>query len=390
MTTTSAADLVTPLINGVGPATRLGGLPLHEEVWQAMREASQTSLRMDELQAAVGARLASLLGVPAAYVTPGAHAAMTLGVAAAIAQRGDDPLAAISTGAPLEAVIQTAHSDPYDQAAVAAGARLVHVGYPTSAHPAELTAAITGRTAAVLYRPGRRGNLIDLPTTARIAHDAGLPVIVDGALFAPPVERLQSLFTDGADLVALSGGKGFRGPQASGLLCGDPDLLDSAAIQHQDMDERPQTWQRVLLGSGVPADPPRHGVGRGFKIGPEQVIGLLAAIERYQRAPGADDAPGIAELAVAEQRLYEHPGLTVTGEFNVALNVPELQLDVAESVGSVDDLVRRLAAGSPRVVLGEDDAWRRRLSINPMALRPGDGAALAAAISAALSTGGKG
>lgn len=376
-------SLVTPVINGVGPATRLGGLPLADEVWAAMRDAATHACRMDELQAAVGQRLAALLEVPATYVTPGASAALTLAVAAAIEMRGGDPLA----GEAWEVVIAAAHRDPYDRAAQAAGARIVAVGYPASTHPAELAAAIGPRTAAVLFRPGRGGEHPDLRTVSTIARGAGVPVVVDGALYTPPVARLQSLFRDGADLVAVSGGKGFRGPQASGLLCGDPDLLDLAAIQHQDMDERTQTWRRIRLGARAAAgDPARHGVGRGLKIGPEQLVGLLAAIERYLRAPGADDVAGIAELAAAEELLVDVPALSVSREFSDALQVPELHLDLAESTGSIDDLVHRLADGAPRVVLGEEGAWRRRLTVNPMALRPGDGPALAAAVRTALET----
>ncbi|GGM65984.1 hypothetical protein GCM10011608_59080 [Micromonospora sonchi] len=80
---------VRPLVNGVGPATRLGGLPLHPQVLAGMTEATAHSVRMDRLQAAAGRRLAELLGVPAAYVTTGAAGGLAL--ATAVAMAGDDP-----------------------------------------------------------------------------------------------------------------------------------------------------------------------------------------------------------------------------------------------------------------------------------------------------------
>ena len=67
-------------LNGVGPATRLGGLPLHPEVWAAMQESLASPVRMDVFEAAAGRRIAELLGAPAAYVTSGASAAMLLGI----------------------------------------------------------------------------------------------------------------------------------------------------------------------------------------------------------------------------------------------------------------------------------------------------------------------
>jgi L-seryl-tRNA(Ser) seleniumtransferase len=372
---------LTPIINGVGPATRLGGLPLSDEVLQAMREATRTSVRMDELELAVGRRLAELLGVAGAYVTPGASAALSLATAAVLAQGS----AEISDQLPLveggrnRVVIQHAHRDPYDHAVSAVGGRIVEFGFPGSTHPDELRRALRYDTAAVLFRPGRPGNLLDLTTVAGIAHAANVPVIVDGALHVPPVERLQKYFADGADLVAVSGGKGFRGPQASGLLCGDPRLLEMAALQHQDMDERASTWRPVTGES-----PPRHGVGRGMKVGREQIAGLLCAVERHVRAAGADEKEGLDELSEVEGALRGVEGLAISRGFDDALNVPVVYIDVTSSGSSVDDVLRRLAEGSPRVYVGEELAWRNTLTVAPMALLPGEGRALAAAVKAAI------
>lgn len=372
---------LTPIINAVGPATRLGGLPLADEVLQAMREATTTSVRMDELQLAVGRRLAELLEVPGAYVTPGASAALSLATAAVLAQgRAEisDQLPLVESGR-NRVVIQHAHRDPYDHAVSAVGACIVEIGFPGSTHADELRRALGEDAAAVLFRPGRPGNLLDLPTVAAIAHAAHVPVIVDGALHVPPIERLKRYFADGADLVAVSGGKGFRGPQASGLLCGDPRLLEMAALQHQDMDERANTW-RPASGES----PPRHGIGRGMKIGREQIAGLLCAVERHVRAPGADEQQGLRELADIEESLQGVEGLAVSRGFDDALNVPMLHIDVASSGCPVDDVLRRLAEGSPRVYVGEELAWQNTLTVSPMALLPGEGRALAAAVKATI------
>lgn len=121
---------VPTVLNGVGPATRLGGLPLHPEVWQAMQEALAQSVRMDALESIAGARLAGLLGVPGVYVTSGAAAALFLATAVTMAGGRPDLIDQLpdSTGMKSKVVIQRAHRDPYDRAVTAVGATLVEIG----------------------------------------------------------------------------------------------------------------------------------------------------------------------------------------------------------------------------------------------------------------------
>ena len=372
---------VTPVINGVGPATRLGGLPLHPDVWTAMQEALAQSVRIDELERQAGKRIAELLGVPAVYVTSGASAALFLATAATMA-RGDASLIdrlPNTTGMRHKVIIQSAQRDPYDRAAAAAGATLVSIGYPDSTHPGELEREIDDKTAAVLYRPGKHGNLLSLEATCRIAHAHGVPVMIDGAMFVPPISRLQDFFAAGADLVAVSGGKGFRGPQASGLLCGTPEFIDLIALQHQDMDERDTTWPRNL-GETSPTTPPRHGVGRSMKVGREQIAGLVAAVERYVADPGADERAGTAELDAAEKALLADGSIPVTRVQEPTLDVPGLYLDIRAAGADVDAVVLALGARPTPVYVGESEAYRGVLGLNGMALGPGQGELLAAAI----------
>lgn len=375
---------VPAALNGVGPATRLGGLSLHPEVWAAMHESLASPVRMDVFEAAAGRRIAELLGAPAAYVTSGASAAMLLGTAAAMTGGRADLVDRLpdTTGMRHRVIIQAAHRDPYDRAIASTGAVLETIGYPDSTHPDELDRVLGDDVAAVLYRPGKPGNLLSLAATAEIAHGHGVPVIVDGAVHAPGLERLRALFTDGADLVALSGGKGFRGPQASGLLLGRADLVGAVGAQHQDMDERPTTWPPGLASGG--RTPPRHGPGRPMKVGREQIAGLLAALERYVRDPGGDEAPGIAELAETERLLREH-GVEVIRHHDVALDVPSLHVRAGDGADAVDALVIALAARSVPTYVGESEAWRGVVTVNPMALRSGDGVALGTAIIESLA-----
>ncbi|GAB2822397.1 aminotransferase class V-fold PLP-dependent enzyme [Alpinimonas psychrophila] len=342
-----------------------------------MAESTKYSVRMDDLEDRAGREIARLLGVEAAYVTSGAAAALALATAAIIA--GNDPalvdsLPRIET-APHQVIVLAAHRDPYDRALESAGAELVVVGYPTTTHLGEIERAIDAGTVAVLYRPGRDGNHPSLAAICELASRKGVPVLIDGALFAPPLENLLQWFDDGAALVALSGGKNFRGPQASGILCGRTDLVALVGAQHQDMDEREATWVR----GGDRITPPRHGIGRAMKVGREQISGLLAAVENYVAAPGAGDAEGIAELVKLRELLYGCSIPAVWHETS-ALGVPVIELEFAIAGIDVDDVVKALAAREVPVYLEEAEAWRGALVVHPMALLAGDAEDLATAI----------
>jgi D-glucosaminate-6-phosphate ammonia-lyase len=368
-----------PVVNAVGPATRLGGLPLSDGVLSAMRAAVERNVRMDELQEAAGARLAELLGIPAAYVTSGASAALTLATAVCVAGadlRLADALPRVP-GPRRRVLVQRGHRDPYDHALTAAGVELTEIGYQTSTRPDELARELDGTVAAVLWRPGGSGDLLGLDQVAQLAKAAGVPVIVDGAVDIPPVTRLQAMFAAGADLVALSGGKGFRGPHTSGLLCGQPELIAAVAVHHQDMDVREQTWAPSEV-TGLTTRYGRHGIGRGLKVGREQIAGLLAAVTEYVADPERHEPEYDAELTALETELRRGPRLAARRTRNERLCVPEVEVDVSATGLRGDVVVRALEAGDPRIHVGEDQAWRDILVINPMGLGKGEGQQIAA------------
>jgi L-seryl-tRNA(Ser) seleniumtransferase len=218
-------------------------------------------------------------------------------------------------------------------------------------------------------------------------------VIVDGAATVPPIENIHNMFAAGADLVAVCGGKLFRGPQASGLVCAAPELLDEIALLHQEMGERdPTWWPPTFVRPATPGQrklpAPRAGIARGMKVGREQIMGLVAAIERYVKNPGGDEVAGIRELEKAETILRTSDQLTVTKVVSTDTKLPFLTLRIRRSAITSEELVRRLASGRPRVVLGEGAGWRGDLTIASNALLPGQGRQLADAVLQALAREG--
>lgn len=387
---------VRPVINAAGAVTRFGGVPLPEAVVQAMAEAAASCVAMEELQEAAGRVIAKATGAEAGYVTSGAAAGLTLAAAACLARLDVARMDRLpdTSGMPNEIVVQRAHRNAYDHAIRAAGARFVeagYLGYPGAGgtHPWQVEAAITERTVALFWPVMESPGTVGLGACCEIAHRHGLPVIVDAAAALPPPENLRRFGAEGADLISFSGGKAIMGPQASGILCGRRDLIESVLLQHQDMDVHPESWsyRARYLDPGILPGPPHQGLGRGFKAGKEEIAGLVTALQRYVRRDHAADrarwerivrtvVDGLAGLPHVRASLHAP-----------ATGVPRAHVDLDEAALGLTafDAIRRLLDGEPRVAAGEGRARQGGLVINPMALRDEDVPALIARLRSLFS-----
>jgi L-seryl-tRNA(Ser) seleniumtransferase len=296
---------IPTVINACGTNTRLGGALMAPEVTAAMAEAASASVEIPDLQAGASRVIARVTGAEAGIVTAGASAALLLGAAACLARL--DPAAMNrlpATGGRNQFIVMRGQRNMYDRAITVAGGRIVEVGIPDRyAGPGvrdvdawEIEAAITPETAAIcwLAQPQSLPALLDV---TRIARAHNIPVLVDAAAQLPPVGNLGRFVTEGADLVAFSGGKAIGGPQASGILCGRRDLIASALAQMLDLDVFPEYWRPPAEFAPLAQLPglPHHGIGRSCKVGKEEVIGLLVALERF-----------VAMDAQAQQREWTH------------------------------------------------------------------------------------
>jgi L-seryl-tRNA(Ser) seleniumtransferase len=168
-------------------------------------------------------------------------------------------------GAKDQVVIEKTHVTGFAQAFCAAGPRLVVIGGPEGATPDEYAAVISGRTAAVAFCGGELPGNSRFPTRTpladlvALAHGRGAPVIVDAAAELPPPEHLRRFSELGADYVVFSGGKGLRGPQASGLVLGKAQFIAACRLNQN----------------------PHSSIGRGMKVGKEEICGLVKAVEVY-------------------------------------------------------------------------------------------------------------
>jgi L-seryl-tRNA(Ser) seleniumtransferase len=377
-------------INAAGALTRLGGAVMAPEVVEAMAAASRGSVDIGELQDAASERIAEATGAEAGMVTTGAAAALTLAAAAAIARWDVARMAALPHVA-ADILLPRTHRTGYAHALAASGARLIDIGHNDRGTGAgvrgleawEIETALSPSVVAVGFSANPT-TIADLPTAAAVCRAHGVPLIVDAAAQLPPKENLRRFIAMGADLVAFSGGKALGGPQASGILAGRRELIASALLQQLDMDVAPDTWTPPkLIDRANLRGVPHHGIGRGFKAGKEEIVGLLTALDRFAKA---DDAVANAALEARLRAIaaaLDGHDVTLVPAARTG-RVPVLEIAVADVLA----LSATLQRADPPVHLSERHAARGVLTLDPQALLPEHDAPLVAALATALRSKG--
>jgi L-seryl-tRNA(Ser) seleniumtransferase len=353
---------VRPLINANATLTVLGGSLMPEEVKAAMASAAQCYVDINELEVGVGRRLAELTNNEAAIVTGGCAAGLTEIFAALMVGTDVDLIRRLpdTTGLKNEVLIPRTHRNPYDQAVRTSGAILVEFGQEGETKPEDLERAITEKTVAVFYVEANwlRSGALTLEQTIEVAHRHGLPVVVDAAAQIPPASNLWRFTRDlGTDVAAFSGGKNLRGPQATGLVVGKQWIIDAVARNGY----------------------PNWSVGRPMKIGKENIIGLLAAVERYLRLDhAAQGAEWGRQVEQVRQRLTGLPGVTVEaawpGEAGEHVPYALVTLEAGKARYDCEGLVKALWDGDPRIAVG---SHANRISVYPATLADGEMAIVA-------------
>lgn len=380
MTSVYEALGVRPVINAIGTFTRLSGTLMPPEVTRAMVEASRSFVLIEDLQFAAGKMIAELTGAEAGYVTSGAQAGLVLSIAACITGLDPEKMDALphTFGMPNQVIMAKAHRNHYDHAVEAAGGHIVEVGTSERCTPADIAAAVNPQTVAILHLPWPRGE-ITLAQTVDVARQHNIRVIVDGAASLQDPANLHRFIDEGADLVTYSGGKFLRGPQASGFVCGRKELIAAIAWQHLDMDAVQEVWTapRELLGVERMPYMPRQGIGRGYKAGKEEIVGLVTALRLYANRDHA------AELATCRQRIETIvDGLTDVNHVSAEIIPPQengsvfhlarIRID-REALGmSGYDFILALKEGDPSIHPMERELDEGAVVIHPFGLQEGD------------------
>jgi L-seryl-tRNA(Ser) seleniumtransferase len=347
---------VRSVINASATLTRLGGSLMPEPVVAAMAEAAGSFIDLVELQLAVGARIAALTGNEACHVSSGAAAGITLAVAGCMA--GDD--AALTQAFPYleefrrrEVIVHRSQRNGYDYAARQTGARLVEIEADIDA----LDGVVSDATACVLWFAGAHfaEGALPLETVVEVAHARGVPVIVDAAAQIPPISSLWHFTRElGADVAIFSGGKGLRGPQSSGLILGRRAIVDAC---------------RANGG-------PNFSIGRPMKVGKEELVGILAAVEWSL----SQDEPTLlagyeAMVSGWIDGLRDIPGISAERGYPSEAGQPHSRAIVRFAPPcplARDEVVAALWEGNPRIAVAAigDDA----IALNPQTVEPGEDA----------------
>jgi L-seryl-tRNA(Ser) seleniumtransferase len=342
------------VINATGTVTVLGGSLMPPEVVAAWTDASRHFVNLLDLHDKVGERIAKLIGVEAALVTTGAAGALLLGTAAVVTG-GDRRLIGRlpdTKGMKNEVILQKAHHTCYDNQLTDVGVRLIEVETP-----ADVKRAVNDRTALMFFmNVAEASGRIQVREWIKLARQHKVPTLLDAAADVPPLERLSGYNRMGFDLVAFSGGKALRGPNDTGLLLGRKALIEAAKLN---------------------TNPHCGTIGRMMKVSKEDMIALLAAVERFVKLDHkAEWREWERRLGVIEKAVQDIP--TLRSERIVppiANHVPHLLLAWDEKRLKLTRarLTRELMATDPPIQIGRvSGTGDRGVLISVLTLQAGE------------------
>lgn len=346
---------VTTVINCEGTMTMLGGSLLRPELEAVMAQAGRHFVSLPELEVAAGKRIAEMLELPDGYialVTSGAAAAIQSGLAGILTADNEKFIKQLPdlTGLKSEVIIQKSHRNGFDHQLRTTGVKLIEIETRD-----ELRQAVGPQTAMMHFSNfANAAGQIKVDEWVKLAKEYKIPCMNDAAADTPPVSHLWDYANMGYDLVTFSGGKAMRGPQCAGLLIGRKDLVAYALLNNS---------------------PHEDTLGRSSKVGKEEIIGMVKALELYL----AEDHEALARewqgrLELISRQIMRVPGVN-TAFFvpDVANHVPHMQITWDERKFSLTQkqASQLLRESKPSIVMGGGEG-KPGLSMNSFMLQPGE------------------
>lgn len=368
-------------INCVGTVSVYSGFVIPPEVREMMNYASQYCVPIVELQEAVGARIAEIMGAESAIVTSGASGAMHAGTAACVA--GDDPelieRLPDTAGMKNEVLVLKSHRIGYDHAVRAIGVKMVEVDDLDA-----MAAAVNERTAMIFAVPlqARTMGGPSMEAIADVGKKTGIPLFCDAAAERP--ERPNRYLEAGYDLVCHSGGKPLFGPQSSGILMGS----------------------RELVAKALRNTAPYTNVGRSLKVGKEEIMGTLVAVDLWFNGRDhaaerktwtgyartimneLDSIPSVSTTLEPDDAFHVSPFLTITWDPDVIPVVPD---DLAEELFGSEPRIRMVTAadglglGPREKEIRESGNIPHGMIVRPYTLQDGEAEVVAARLRTLLT-----
>ncbi len=346
---------VTTVINCEGTMTVLGGSLPHPELEAVMTMAGRHFVSIPDLEVAAGNRIAEMLKLPPDYsalVTSGAAAAMQSGLAGILTGGNEALIRQLPdlTGMKSEVIIQKSHRNPFDHQLRSTGIKLVEIETVD-----QFRAAVNDRTAMMHFSNfANAAGQIKVDEWVKLAKQYNIPCMNDAAADTPPVSHLWDYANMGYDLITFSGGKAIRGPQCAGLLIGRKEMVANALLNNS---------------------PHEDTLGRGQKVGKEEIIGMVKALELFlaedhdaQAREWQDRLEGIS------REITKVPGVsTLFFVPDIANHVPHMRItwDQAHVKLTPEEARKLLRESKPSIVIGASEE-HPGLGMCSFMLQPGE------------------
>lgn len=345
---------VATVINAEGTMTTLGGSLMRPEVEAVMAQAGRHFVSIPDLEAAAGKSISQMLKLPEGYsalVTSGAAGAIQSGLAGILTGDNESLIKQLPdiTGMKSEVIIQKSHRNPFDHQLRSTGVKLIEIETRE-----QLRRAVSDRTAMLHFTNfANAAGQIKVDEWPKLARDYKLPCMIDAAADTPPVSHLWDYANMGYDLITFSGGKAMRGPQCAGLLIGREDLVHYALLNNSPYEDT---------------------LGRGQKVGKEEIIGMIKALELYLN----EDHDALAtewqrRLDTISKQITKINGVS-TAFFtpDIANHVPHMQITWDPKISlTAQQASQILRSSSPSIVVGGGEG-RPGLAMNSFMLQPGE------------------
>ncbi len=344
---------VQPFINASGTITTLGGSLMSEDVLKTMNEAARSFVDLNRLNVEAGTYLAERIGVEAAFISCGAASGVQLSAAACLT--GTDPERVKSLprteGWVREFVISSVDPHAYiHQGIEICGGTLVRAGNREEVTAKDILDEVGDNTAAVVHFLGRQSRK-QLAEVIAGCEDRRVPVMVDAAAQLPPRSNLVDIVGMGASLVSFSGGKGMRGPQSSGLVVGKAEYVEAVRMNAS----------------------PNSGIGRGMKVGKEEILGLVAAVDLFLKGTDESDrSTWDRQMRCVADALQDSVGVRaeVLGDGQPAMPDFAPRAYIAfNDPDRIKAVMTDLREGEPSIVVRRSE---NRIVVDPMTLLPGE------------------
>lgn len=282
------------VINASGKMTILGVSKTSQEGINAQRFGDEHFFEMSDLVKKSGSYIAKLIGAEDAIIVNSASAGIAMTIAALIGQgshyhlyhpfspRFKNRNIVIPKGQNVD------YGTPEEVMINLGGGNVVEAGYANMCSPEHIEMMIDEETIAIFYVKSHHAvqkSMLAVKEALEVAHKHDLPLILDAAA----EEDLKKYLKLGVDIILFSGAKAIEGP-GSGLVFGKAKYIE---------------WIRMQ----------NAGIGRAMKIGKENLLGLVGAIENYvnlgpedgshmrkRLAPFIEDLATIPYLSVKEQQ----------------------------------------------------------------------------------------